>query len=65
MDYGLSGGSGIWYKSGDNTDVSGVGFTFDADGIDALSADIVAGNGAVAPTSTLYGALMGPLGGPI
>ncbi len=42
QQYLLSTGSGIWYKAGDNTNVSGVAFTFDADGIDSLSADIVA-----------------------
>ena len=64
QDYALSGGSGLWYKSGDQSGASGVALTFDADGIDGLSADIVAAGG-VAPTSTIYGPLYGPFAGPI
>lgn len=42
QDYDGSGGAGVWYLITDNTDVSGVTFTLDADMLDALSADIVA-----------------------
>lgn len=42
--YSLSGGSGLWYKSGDNTNVSATTFSNDVDGRVGLSADIEAGS---------------------
>jgi hypothetical protein len=46
-DYALSGGTGMWYKAGDQTNVSGVGFTGDNDGLDSVTADITAGGGFI------------------
>ena len=50
-NYALSGGSGLWYVAGDKTDTADVTFSNDADGIDALSADIVTAGGLSIPVA--------------
>ena len=43
QDYSSSGGAGVWYISGDQTEGVGVTFSIWANGIDGLNADIEAG----------------------
>lgn len=47
QDYDQSGGSGMWYLSGDNTNVSGTTFSYNASYGDCIAADIQAASGTI------------------
>jgi hypothetical protein len=59
------GGADIWGTGGDNFLGATHQYTFYDSYEDALTCDISAEVGGVAPTSVIYGPLMGPMGGPI
>jgi len=52
LTYNTSGSTGLWYKLGDHTEVSGITFGLFANGIDGLSADIEASGGTDELTAT-------------
>lgn len=54
IKYSSSGGSGLWYYSGDGSGANGLGFTLMADGIDGLNADITAAGGPVMAVFDYY-----------
>jgi len=61
-----TGGSGIWWITGDNIPASSVTFAPGVGGeVCSLYATGTEAGGAAVPTGALYGPLVGPLGGPI
>ena len=45
IDYSTSGGSGLWYYTGDGTEASSLTFSLAGAGIDSLTADVTAAGG--------------------